>query len=103
MPHAEHLNRDAGSANASFPKNPERHGILDSTLVIGAGAAAIAGLTTWVLLQGGKPVSLVKRDAWIHHPDFSKDSCPIRLQPKDFARLRKAYHICLGRDPCKAR
>jgi hypothetical protein len=35
-------------------------GILDSPWAIGAGAAAVGGLTTWVLLEGGKPVSPVK-------------------------------------------
>lgn len=34
-----------------------RGGILDSTLAIGIGAGAIAGLTTWVLLNGDNPVS----------------------------------------------
>jgi len=32
-------------------------GILDSPIVIYGGAAAVGGLTTWVLLQGGNPVS----------------------------------------------
>ena len=32
-------------------------GILDSPVAIGIGGAAIAGVTTWVLLQGGQPVS----------------------------------------------
>ena len=32
-------------------------GILNTPVVIGAGAAAIGGLTTWVLLQGDDPVS----------------------------------------------
>lgn len=32
-------------------------GILDSPLFIGTGVAAVAGITTWVLLQGGTPVS----------------------------------------------
>jgi hypothetical protein len=35
-------------------------GILDSPLAIGLGVGAVAGLTTWVLLQGGEPVSRVK-------------------------------------------
>jgi hypothetical protein len=45
-------------AGAAVPAGT--NGILDNTLVIGAGAAAVAGLTTWVLLQGGAPVSPVK-------------------------------------------
>jgi hypothetical protein len=32
-------------------------GILDSPIAIGIGAAAVAGVTTWVLLQGSSPVS----------------------------------------------
>ncbi len=35
-------------------------GILDSKVVIGIGLAAVAGVTTWVLVQGGEPVSPVK-------------------------------------------
>jgi hypothetical protein len=35
-------------------------GILDSPIAIGAGAAAIVGVTTWVLLQGSNPVSPAK-------------------------------------------
>lgn len=32
-------------------------GILDSPIVIGVGGAAVGALVTWVLLQGGKPLS----------------------------------------------
>ena len=32
-------------------------GVLDSPLAIGIGVGAVAGLTTWVLIQGDKPVS----------------------------------------------
>jgi ferric-dicitrate binding protein FerR (iron transport regulator) len=32
-------------------------GILDSPLAIGIGAGAVAGLTTWVLIQGDEPIS----------------------------------------------
>jgi hypothetical protein len=32
-------------------------GILDSKVAIGIGVAAVAGLTTWVLIQGDEPVS----------------------------------------------
>jgi hypothetical protein len=39
---------------------PAGGGILDSPWAIGAGAAAVAGLTTWVLVQGGQPVSPTK-------------------------------------------
>jgi hypothetical protein len=35
-------------------------GALDSPLAIGIGAGAVAGLTTWVLLQGSEPVSPVR-------------------------------------------
>jgi hypothetical protein len=35
-------------------------GALDSPLAIGIGIGAVAGLTTWVLLQGGEPVSPVR-------------------------------------------
>lgn len=35
-------------------------GVLDSPIVIGIGIAAIAGLITWVLLQGSHPASPVK-------------------------------------------
>jgi hypothetical protein len=39
---------------------PASGGILDSPWAIGAGAAAVAGLTTWVLIQGDEPVSPTK-------------------------------------------
>ena len=32
-------------------------GILDSPIIVGVGGAAVGSLVTWVLLQGGKPVS----------------------------------------------
>jgi hypothetical protein len=35
-------------------------GVLDSPLAIEIGVGAVAGLTTWVLLQGGAPVSPVR-------------------------------------------
>jgi hypothetical protein len=35
-------------------------GILDSPILIGIGFGAIAGLTTWVLIQGDKPVSATR-------------------------------------------
>ena len=43
--------RAAGAAVAA------EGGILNSPIVIGAGAAAIAGVTTWVLLQSSNPTS----------------------------------------------
>jgi hypothetical protein len=43
--------RAAGAAVAA------EGGILNSPIVIGAGAAAIAGVTTWVLLQSSNPAS----------------------------------------------
>jgi hypothetical protein len=39
---------------------PASRVILDSPWAIGADAAAVAGLTTWVLIQGGAPVSPMK-------------------------------------------
>jgi hypothetical protein len=35
-------------------------GVLDSPIVIGAGAAVVIGITAWVLFQGGNPVSATK-------------------------------------------
>src|ERR1700733_15437505 len=43
--------RAAGAAGAA------EGGILNSPIVIGAGAAAIAGVTTWVLLQSSNPAT----------------------------------------------
>jgi hypothetical protein len=35
-------------------------GVMDSPLAIGIGVAAVAGVTTWVLVKGDEPVSPVK-------------------------------------------
>ncbi len=43
--------REGGAAPAAAA------GVLDSTLVMGLGAAAVGGLVTWVLLQGDEPAS----------------------------------------------
>jgi hypothetical protein len=43
--------REGGAAPAAAV------GVLDSTLVMGIGAAAVGGLVTWVLLQGDEPAS----------------------------------------------
>ena len=48
----------AGGAGGAAPG--ATGGILDSKVVIGIGLAAVAGVTTWVLVQGGEPVSPVK-------------------------------------------
>jgi hypothetical protein len=35
-------------------------GVMDSPLAVGIGVAAVAGVTTWVLVKGDEPVSPVK-------------------------------------------
>jgi len=59
--------RDETSGQSSDKKKDKKHGtgaapgavggVLDSPLAIGIGAAAVAGVTTWVLIKNNSPVS----------------------------------------------
>lgn len=51
--------RDADSNQSGGAAPAAGGGVLDSPIVIGAGAAAIGGLLVWVLVQGSEPASKV--------------------------------------------